>query len=493
MMRAQVLLLLGVVACGFLPEDDFTGKRAGDGIAPWADLGPAQVCLGGQYLGPPDSPPGGLCFDENVVEAPCTGDDQCRSREACVCGRCTVPYCSSASDCAPGRTCSFSERRCDLPCFDGDDCPDGAECTNGVCRGRCVDARDCQTGEVCNSRNFCVTDDCADDTGCLTGERCRVQRTPRQVLEPSPILEGGSGPPRIVLYLEVADAQQRSETAIWRAVSSDGRRFTMSPAQPVLVDGTTARAPSVVRGPGGWVMYYEQGGGAELRVATSADGVAWSAPSTALVGGAGPTAKRAPAAVLLPDGAVAVYYQLGDGAALGLATGAPGGPLTDRGPVLEPRDVRVVASGPGRPFWEDIERITSPFAALTASPAGPSLRLWFSAYGRESGDSLQFGEVVPIPPNHSIGYAAAEDNDPTRLRAWPYGPVVDRVSAFLRHHEELAPGVLQLPGARGPDDAFLMYYVDAVPADGASGPGGPFVIGRLGVLGNGAYSAIAGP
>jgi hypothetical protein len=38
-----------------------------------------------------------------------------------------------------------------------------------------------------------------------------------------------------------------------------------------------------------------------------------------------------------------------------------------------------------------------------------------------------------------------------------------------------------------------MYYIEADPDDTAVGPDGPFVIGRLGVLGNGAYAATTAP
>jgi hypothetical protein len=478
MRGALLVCLLGVAACGFLPEDDYTGKRAGDGIAPWADLGPAQVCLGNEFLGPPASTPGGLCFAETTQEARCTGDDQCRSRELCVCGRCTIAYCATASDCPADRICSFSEHRCDLTCFSGSDCPDGAECRNGVCRGRCIDESDCQTGEVCSSQNVCVTADCEDDDGCLAGERCRVQRTPRQVLEPSPAIDGR----QIVLWLEVSDENQLDQTAIWRAVSEDGLHFTMSPAAPVVEDGLTARAPSVIRTPEGWVMYYEVDAGAEIRVVTSLDGVSWTAPETAIGNG------RNPSAVLLPDGTVALYYQVGAGTAIALATGAPGGPLTGQGNVVVPGDITVPPSG-DLPFWDAVERVTSPFAALTEGAAGPALRLYYSAFGRESGESVQFGEIVDIPPNYSIGYAAGSVDDPGAMQAWPYGPVADRVAAFLDHREELTPGVVQLFG----DDAYLMYYVEADPAMDAMGADGPFVLGRLGVLGNGAYSRTTGP
>ncbi|MCA9674752.1 MAG: hypothetical protein KC464_06920, partial [Myxococcales bacterium] len=290
-----------VGACGFLPEDDFTGKRAGDGIAPWTDLGPAQVCLGNQYLGPPDSPPGGLCFDQNRGEEPCVDDGGCGSREACVCGRCIVPYCASASDCAADRVCTFASHRCDVPCFTDDQCagPGDAVCFNGVCRGRCLDDSECQTGEVCNSQSYCVTAACEDDQGCLAGERCRVQAVPRRMAEPSPLVT--TSPARqVVLWLEVSDPNQVDQTAIWRAVAADGVHFAMSPASPVLEVGTTAAAPSVVATADGYAMYLEVDGGASIQVATSSDGIAWSTPTVALTGGAGPAAARAPSAVVLP-------------------------------------------------------------------------------------------------------------------------------------------------------------------------------------------------
>jgi hypothetical protein len=490
MMRLVPILLL-VSACGFLGDESFTGTRAGDGIAPWTALGPAQLCLGNQYLGPPDAPPGGLCFDENVTEERCLADSDCRSREACVCGRCTVAYCAAASDCGGDRICSFSEHRCDLACLSGADCPDGAECRNAVCRGRCLDATDCQTGEVCNSMNVCVSADCEDDGGCVSGERCRVQRVPRQVRDPSaaidPVLAATGRP--VVLWLEVADELQRTETAIWRAVSVDGVHFDFDPASPVLTDGTTARAPSVIAMSSGWAMYYEVDGGAEIRVATSPDGVAWSTPTRAIDGGIGATAIHAPSAVALPDGTVAVYYEVGDGAAIALATGVVGAALSSQGNVLVPSDITIPDAGDGTPFWLGVERVTSPYAIVTDGVAGPALRLYYSAYGAESGDSLQFGEIVPLPPNFSVGYASADIAEPANLRPWPYGPIVDRVTAFLKHHDELTPSVLQLPDRTG----YLMYYVDADPDMTATGPDGPYVIGRVAVLGNGSYSSIAAP
>jgi hypothetical protein len=150
--------------------------------------------------------------------------------------------------------------------------------------------------------------------------------------------------------------------------------------------------------------------------------------------------------------------------------------------------VSVAASGGAAPFWTDVVAVKSPHAAVTDGPGGPSLRLWFSAFGRESADSEQFGMTVPLPPNFSVGYARASVEDPATLVTWPYGPVVDRVDAFLDHKEELSPGVVQLVDDDGALPGYLLYYVEASADDTATGPSGPFTIGRLGVLGNGTYS-----
>jgi hypothetical protein len=499
-MRASIsLLVITVAACGLAPSPDFTGTRVGDGIAPWKDLGPVELCFGDRFLGAPDTPPGGYCEAITEPQTPCNVDGDCKSRESCVCGRCTVAYCSAASDCGDGRICSFSEHRCDQHCSITDECAAGEDCFNGTCRGRCHTSAECQGGEVCNSLNFCVVAACSDDNACLNGENCKIQRTPRQALEPDAIavdaVADDPTSPRVVLYVELADEFQLVHRHIYRATSPDGRLFTVSPPTSILDDGLDNRAPSVVHTDAGWFLYYEYDAGAELRVARAADGIHFGAPTTALVGGTGGAALHAPSAVVLPDGTVAVYYQIGDGAAIGLATGPVGGKLTSRGPVLMPNSVVVPVSTAGAPFWTDVAAITSPHAAITDGADGPSLRLWFSAFGHESADSFQFGKIVPIPPNYSIGYAQASVTAPSSFTAWHYGPVFDRVDAFLDHRDDLTPAVVQLRSGGAPDRAFLLYYVDADRVTGAMGPPTPtetLEIGHLQVLGNGAYAATTG-
>ena len=103
--------------------------------------------------------------------------------------------------------------------------------------------------------------------------------------------------------------------------------------------------------------------------------------------------------------------------------------------------------------------------------ASRGIRVFFSAHGRESADASKYGMNEPIPASFSVGYAAASVTAPDVLTVWPYGPVFDRVEAFLDHREELGPAAID--AGRG---AFLKYYIDATKA----------ALGRLGVLGSGA-------
>jgi hypothetical protein len=135
--------------------------------------------------------------------------------------------------------------------------------------------------------------------------------------------------------------------------------------------------------------------------------------------------------------------------------------------VLTPGDVEVGTGAPGTAFWMTITRVQSPHAVL----AGDAVHLFFSAFGVESADATKYGMTEPIPANFSVGYAAARASAPDVLTPWPYGPVFDRVEAFLDHRDELDPAVIDAGG-----DSFLMYYIDA----------SPMQLGRLGVLGSGA-------
>ncbi len=446
-----------LAGCGLAPEPAGTpGPSTGN--APWRDLGAVQVCLGEQAFAPPASPPGGLCEPANVVPLACAEDRECESREVCVCGRCTVAYCATASDCTAPRFCNFSQHRCDLACSPGS-CAETEQCLGGVCRGRCVDSTDCQRGEVCEA-NVCIGDDCSDTTGCLSGERCDVQRVPQQVLEPDPVISAG----RAVLYLDLAPPADPAQRAIWRAVSSDGIRFTVDPAQPVLGG---ARAPSVVEIGGITYLYVERADG--LAVAASIDGITFEAPVSVLAG----TDLHAPSAVPTDAGQVLVYYARGG--AIGLAAGAPGEALADAGIVLTPFDAQVGDGTPGTAFWTPITELASPHAIVSGPTGAQTIHLWFAGFGTESAPGESFGNPEVIPPGFSVGFAAGELADPGVLAVWPTGPVVDRVDAFLTHLDELGPAAVEVE--RG---SFRLYYIEAT-----HDPTSTFTLGRIGVLGSG--------
>lgn len=450
-----MVLLAG---CGLAPDGDARpGPAAGN--APWTDLGAATVCSGETALAPPASPPGGLCVRDSFVAAACATDRDCASRESCFCGRCTVTFCAVASDCEAPRFCNFSQHRCDLACVADTDCATGEVCLGGVCRARCLESTDCQFGEVCEA-NTCIGDDCSADTDCQAGERCDLQRIPQQVQEPSVVVTGG----RTVLYLDLADPAAPDARAIFRAVSTDGTHFTLDPAAPVIA----GRAPSVVIDGATTYLYFEDPAGTGVLVATSADGIAFDPPTLAL---AAPDA-RAPSAVHA-GGEVLLYFATAG--SIALATGPIGGELAPAGIVLSPADVQIGDGTPGTPFWTPVTELASPHALIAGPDGATSVHLWFSAFGTESALGTKFGVPEVIPPNYSIGFAAADPASPGALAVWPYGPVADRIDVFLTHLDELGPAVVE--PRRG---VFRLYFVDAT-----HDAMGVVSLGRLGILGSG--------
>ncbi len=473
MRRAWIAMAGLVAACGFAPQDDFSGRRVGEGIAPWSDVGGLRLCLGTNLVGAPASAASGLCDAPGSPNAPCLSDGDCRSRESCVCGGCTVQFCSANSDCGAGRVCTFggiNGNRCDTPCATSADCAGGEFCQASRCIARCATDDDCQSGEFCATVGLdrvCAVRPCEDDTSCTDGRLCRIQRKPRVATEPSAIEVDG----QLVLYLELSDEFQQDQRAIYRAVSDDGVSFRMDPATPVIEDADTAHAPSAVRADGMVWVYYESGDGAALRATSSVDGISFGPAATVLEGM--PGAVHRPGVAIMPDGQIGVFYEVGDGAAIAFGRGAAGQALATEGTVLAPADVEDPGTGAASQFWIEIDRVGSPHAAVVEDAAGQqTLRVWFTAFGRESGDTIQLGEVMPVPPNFSIGFASGPADDPGALRVWPFNPVFDRISVFVDHLSELAPAVVQV----GPE-RFLMYYLAADPAGGE--------LGTIGVATNG--------
>ena len=437
----RLLVLALVAGCGLAPNDELTGRRVADGIAAWQDLGAAQLCLGNERVGPGGTATGGFCADLNApVETPCALNSDCNSREQCMCGRCTVTYCSSNAECGAEAACAFGEKRCLPRCRVNDDCKDlGELCSGGLCKGQCGKDSDCQYAEVCGSQNRCVVAACAKDGDCRERERCRIQRVPRATGEPSVYAEVPADRPAFfVMYLEMDD-MLASQRQIWRARSSDGQRWRFDPARPLL----DARAPSVVRVGDKVRLYVETPAG--IGMTEAADGVTFPAPTTVIPGD-----YHAPGAAVTQDGVI-VYVQAGERAGLALWSGSGA-----------PRSVFTPAAATLPELWKQVQKVGSPSVLVESSPLGEAtVHLWFDAFGKESGTSIQFGMPVEIPPNDSIGFASTRLAQPDQLVSFPYNPVFDRIVAFLAHRNERSPAVVKVPG----EDAYLLFYV------GSSGDG----------------------
>ncbi len=458
-MRARLVVLAALLAgCGYTPQDSFTGARDPDGISSWQDLGALELCLANERIGPPGAGAGGFCVDQSTPnEAICSDDAACNSRERCVCGRCTVPFCSSNSECRAGSSCNFAEKRCSAECNSSAECKGkGEQCSSGFCKGRCAADADCQTAEVCSSAGRCIVAACAGQGDCLAGEICKIQRQPRATAQPT-VLAGDAahgsdrGRGRFVMWFEMASLAGTTR-AIYRAVSEDGVSYRLDPASAVLEDAGDARAPSViVSGAGaGLTMYYETAAG--VRRAESPDGIDFGTPETVIAGDF-----HAPGAALGPDGKPLVYVHKGDRAGLALWRGSGA-----------PEDVFGPSQATLPELWRDVTRVGSPYALVDdGSDLGlPVVRVWFDAFGAESGDSVQFGMVVPLPPNDSIGYCSGPVADPSKLISYPYNPVFDRVVAFLDHRAEVAPAVVRDPSG----EVWFLYY-GAASADGMTQEG----------------------
>lgn len=448
-MRAILLMAL-LAGCGFEGEEVFRGRRF-PGVAPWTDIGPITVCDGQRRLGPVRAGALGLCEKGGGEARTCTADSGCGNRELCVCGRCVVAACDSTDECADGQVCDFGDQRCDRACESDSECQAGERCQPGRnrCRGVCEADTDCQAGETCQrGSGLCVVTSCTSDNDCSGGRLCRLQRQPAALAEPSPLVDGT----RVTLFLERADPMPGTKPPvlappdIYRAISDDGRHFTLEPRLPVL----KGLAPSVARDRrGGLLMVYVLQTTPVLIRATSQDGITWQSSPIGIIADSPSLAQRR-------DGSFVLYYAVPDGATGGRGISralSSDGVRFDAGDtVLEPASV----SDPV--LWRAIDRLASPYVQIVDDPTGrPFDRLWFAAHGQESAASVQFGKVIPTAANFSIGEAAAYPG--SRLVPYPFNPVFDRVLEFLTHPSELDPAVITY------GNGWLLYYRRAA-ADG---------------------------
>jgi hypothetical protein len=496
--------LAGGSGCGLLEAPDFTGARFETGVAPYEDQGTLELCIGPHRVGQPDTELSGFCVPEGTSDTlqPCEEDRDCRGREMCVCGRCMVKFCTRNDECGPNATCDFTASRCVQTCDDVCDCEGpNARCDIGMCQQMCLVNAECQTGEICSlSRARCLTVPCSSSADCFPEEECLIQREPRYVSGPTVLAADGQ--------LEMwADMDVLGQRMIFRAQSTDPRRFRFAARSvlepPVCQQGQICEeyaSPTVIQSTGGLVMFFVKGlflydssqeavcgnGVCELAEshvgvcprdctsegifrAVSTDGTSWTIdpPEPVLApyynweqGGL-----FSPSALLDPhSGELMLYYETGDGSAIGLArssdpTGAvfpdpsADNPTVECGVrcrVLLPQEVTHPI------LWRAVDAVRSPMVRAERDFSGRIVfRMWFSAWGYESPMATSFGTTEQIPANYSIGYAGSADG--TQWEIWPFNPVFDRIypNTFVNHASEVSPFVLPFGGV------YYMYYCGA--------------------------------
>lgn len=462
---ALVALALG--GCGLLGEDPFPGVPLAD-VAPFEDLGPIVFTVGTLRLGPAGSKPAGLCVADDALpactaDADCGTRERC-SAGRCQIGLCDRrDECSPLQSCNfVEHRCDRGCAR-DADCAAGETCPPGL----GVCRGHCAADADCQHGELCES-GLCLValsmlaQPCAADADCpFDRPRCLLQRVPSDLREPAPVTAsaGAIDLGSIPVFFE---RREPGRTVIVRAdclltrPGIDRARCDLDPSpaiEPGPTDGDRAGAPSILVEPGRLTMIFADGAG-RLRRAVSADGRRFTVePPPVLVPRAGWEASGldSPSLIRAPDGGYLLYYGLTDRSAIGLAESADGITFTSRpDPVVRPADL-------ASPIFRDLDRVGGPFAELVREPgASPAVRLFIAARGRETGEGMKFGTPIIEPPNWSIAELASLDG--RAFVPFPWNPIFDRAVQFLDHRSELEPALLTVARAVGePGDRALLY------------------------------------
>ncbi|MBI2892892.1 MAG: hypothetical protein HYY06_05020 [Deltaproteobacteria bacterium] len=413
-----------------------------DGIGPYRDLGPVQMCQAGGLLVATGPEASGFCVPSDSSAGPaCESDSACASRERCLCGRCVVPYCDKATDCRAGETCVVSSSRCGVSCAADEDCAEEHSCDRGVCAARCTESGDCQRGESCSRlRSVCLANACTNEADCTSDERCDSQRIRRELREPA-VLADGDG---LVLYVE-----DREERSILRARGANRDRFELE-VEPVLAE---ARAPAPFAVDGLLVLYYAAPDRSAI-LAAPAEGTSFGdasvvlEPEQAWEGGT----VDAPAICEVGGRLVMAYEAMGG---IGIA-------VEDAGVFARPGSgPAVTAEDLEDPLlWRSVERPRSPALVADRTPLGdPRLRLWVAARGAE-GSATILGEETARPPlNDSIGYLESRDGE-VAFTPSPFNPTFARVAELGAYEAESDPWVLPIDGS------FLLYFVGATVRDG---------------------------
>lgn len=441
-MRARALLLtLALPSCGLVSSSDEIVPYPPDGIGGFGEAEPIEVCLGSARVVAPDasSGEGAVCVAEGATARACAADGECAGIERCVCGRCIVEACQGGS-CGEGRVCR--DRRCTLGCTEDAGCAAGEVCAAGGCARTCAGDGDCHFGERCDKLgNTCRAKPCSEATPCGIGARCEAASVTGVLHEPEVAVVGGAE----VAYVELRLGVSR---AIYRATVEALTRWTISPETPVIEGdaGEAAGAPSLLLDGDRVEIYYEVGEGAAIGRALSTDGgLSFVKEATPVLSPAldWENGRVASPSVLRSGGTTYLFYEGGQRAGIGLARVAEGvAARVSQEPLAAPATVADPV------FWHDVTEVGAPHAMI----AGEAVRVYFTARGAEGSDA-RIGDVpVPADANDSIGLLASLDMK--RFSLYPTGPVFARVTnvrTFLGERE----GSVRIAG----DGAYEMTFV----------------------------------
>ncbi|MBU1221533.1 hypothetical protein KKF34_07870 [Myxococcota bacterium] len=456
-----IISIAVISGCTMMDQDQYSGIYIESGVTPWEEKGPVQMCIGYHRIAPPGTDLGGFCQKrDNPNPETCTDDSQCDGRMACVCGVCTVKYCTRSDECPDNMQCDFNSKRCVISCESDCDCP-GANprCDLGMCQQMCIVDGECQLGELCSlSMARCITVPCSQDGDCYDDEECVIQMEPRIVKEPHMVI-GNDG--HIWMFVEM-DQGSYERRVIFRARSTNGVNWEMFPAAPVIESGAADNyhtgSPTVVFNNGKYIMYYVVNDGEYIGRAESTDGRNWVRdPAPVLYPIDGVATINNPSAVVEPySGLIRVYFESGDGRAIkaqqsidadGKLFDDPDVNFNSRKTVVEPADLDDGI------LWRGLSRVRSPFLIVDYDDDGePVFRLWVAAKGYESSEASSFGTTDQVRANYSVGYMVSRDG--YQFVPYPFNPVYDTIApnSFVNHLSELSPAVLDI------GSTYLMFY-----------------------------------
>ncbi|MDA3863979.1 MAG: hypothetical protein PF689_08965 [Deltaproteobacteria bacterium] len=457
-----LFLVAQLNSCTLADQEDYSGRYLSQSPAPYEEKGPVEICMGTHRIASPKEDLGGFCQKrDNPSPETCYSNSDCKGRTLCVCGVCSVKFCTRNDDCPGNYVCDFNKNRCALRCETDCECPGtNPRCELGVCQKMCIVDGECETGELCSkSLARCITVPCSHDNQCYDDEECVIQMEPRIVREPSVVRRIDN---TYFMYVEV-DQGSVDRRMIFRAQSYDAKTWNMNPPAPIVEsvasDNYRVGSPSVIiLDNNNYVMFYEIGDGEGIGRAESSDGRNWTRSEEPLVFPTGNENEiHAPSAVYHPlEDRIYLYYEAGDGNEIKLIISEDSEGRYFPNAAVD-ASVKIVVLRPhslaDELLWRKVSDLHSPFVKLEIDDNGnPVFKMWVSAKGFESAEASSFGTTNQVSANFSVGFLAGTDG--ISFEPFPFNPIFDTIApnSFVNHQSELCPSILDL------GDKSILFY-----------------------------------